>query len=156
DVALSVLTADCVPILLVSEHRRVAAAVHAGWRGTLNGIVDVAVLQLEQQEGVNRDELQAALGPAIGGCCYQVDAELADQLSSACGAPDAVVDRDSPSKARVDLRRMNAERLRRAGLSEGSISTIGPCTCCASDDYFSHRGSGGSTGRQLSFIGWRS
>jgi YfiH family protein len=155
-IAASVLTADCVPILLVASRQRIAAAVHAGWRGTLEGIVDVTLAAFEREGGVKRSDVQAALGPAIGGCCYEVDAELADQLAYACGSPDGIVNRYPSRKAHVDLRRMNADRLRRAGLPGQSITTIGPCTCCASAEYFSHRGSGGSTGRQLSFIGWQS
>src|SRR5512143_3128002 len=71
---LCVLTADCVPILLVAESERLVAAVHAGWRGTLAGLVAGVVARLAAQSGGGAARLRAALGPAIGGCCYEVDA----------------------------------------------------------------------------------
>jgi YfiH family protein len=153
-VALSVLTADCVPILLVAPQQRAVAAVHAGWRGTVAGVVERAVQQLQTTFGAAAETIYAALGPAIGGCCYEVGPEVVDALEARWGAmPDAIRHHDR-GKARLDLRHVNQAILLRAGLRGGYVACVGPCTRCAVTDYFSYRGAG-VTGRQLSFIGWK-
>jgi len=156
--ALCILTADCVPLLLVAPARRVVAAVHAGWRGTVLGIVGRAVDAVRHHFGVPPSALHAALGPAIGGCCYQVDREIADAIEHRWGAMPQAVTPDG-RKRRIDLRRMNRALLIGAGVPPEQIASIGPCTRCASDVYFSYRAAcqaspTGRTGRQLSFVGW--
>lgn len=161
-VALSVLTADCVPILLVAPRHEVVAAVHAGWRGTLAGIVTRTLQHLETTFGVKPAAVHAALGPAIGGCCYEVDRSIVDDLERAWGAmPGAVRRRPHTDKAMLDLRSANAAVLADAGVAAERIAVTGPCTRCAVAEYFSYRASalastgGAVTGRQLSFIGWQ-
>jgi YfiH family protein len=151
---LAVLTADCVPALLVAPRRHVAAVVHAGWRGTLSGIVLRAVETLRASFDVDVGEIEAALGPAIGGCCYEEEREIGDRFSARWGEPSPAVWQASGAKGRLDLRGANAQLLRRVGIPMTRIHTVGPCTRCAMADYFSHRGSNGHTGRQLSYIGW--
>lgn len=151
---LTILTADCVPILLVARRRRVAAVVHAGWRGTLAGIVTRAVELMQQEFGAERAELEAALGPAIGGCCYEVEREIGEQFVARWGALPEDGWRREGARGKFDLRAANRRLLEAAGLAAQGIHTVGPCTRCAGDRYFSHRGSGGRTGRQLSCIGW--
>lgn len=153
--ALSVLTADCVPILLVAPAARVVAAVHAGWRGTLHGIVTRTVERMRDL-GVEAAGIRAALGPTIGGCCYEVDRSIVDELDAAWGAvEDAARPGRSAAKAMLDLRAVNVALLRRAGVAGEQIELVGPCTKCAVTDYFSHRAAGTATGRQLSFVGWK-
>jgi purine-nucleoside/S-methyl-5'-thioadenosine phosphorylase / adenosine deaminase len=157
-VLLSVLTADCVPVLMVAPVAHIAAAVHAGWRGTLAGIVPHTVERLCREHGVSPKGLHVALGPAIDGCCYEVDMEIGDSIESRWGAlPEAVrrVSGGIASKAMVDLRGVNIALLRRAGVPHTQIASIGPCTRCSPDGFFSHRGAGGVTGRQGTFIGWK-
>ncbi|MBI1814264.1 MAG: peptidoglycan editing factor PgeF [Deltaproteobacteria bacterium] len=151
---LSVLTADCVPILLVAPARRIAAAVHAGWRGTLAGIVTRAVELLRRQWEIAPAELAAALGPAIGGCCYEVDREIGEQLVARCETLPAEAWSSHGAKGMLDLRSANRQLLLQAGIPAAAIHLVGPCTRCAMQNYFSHRGAGGSAGRQLSYIGW--
>jgi YfiH family protein len=151
--ALCILTADCVPILLVAPERRVIAAVHAGWRGTLLGIAHRAVMEMRDRFAVKASEVSAALGPAIGGCCYEVERRITDELEQRWGAmPSAITPRGA--KSQLDLRRANTAILVAAGVPAPHIACIGPCTRCAAAEYFSYRGTGGSTGRQVSFIGW--
>ena len=154
-IALGVLTADCVPILLVAPQHHVVAAVHAGWRGTLAGIARRAVQHIERTLGARPADLRAALGPSIGGCCYEVDRGIAEAIEQAWGAMCGAVRPDAGAKARVDLRRVNATILERAGVPPTHILNVGPCTRCTTGEYFSHRGANGRTGRQWSFIGWR-
>ncbi len=155
---LSVLTADCVPILLVAPAHHVMAAVHAGWRGTVGGIAARTVLHLERRFGVGPEAISAALGPAIGGCCYEIDGQIVDELERRWGAMPTAIHRTRGTKPLLDLRRANATLLARAGVPTARITSVGPCTRCAAADYFSHRAAisvaGHATGRQLSFIGW--
>jgi len=164
-VALSILTADCVPILLVAPQHHTIAAVHAGWRGTVGGIAAAAVRHLEHRCGVAACDIRAALGPSIGGCCYEVDRDVVDRLEARWGAmPDAVRrDRTGHSrtaKAMLDLRRANAAILVGVGIRPEDIARIGSCTRCAATEYFSYRAAcatagNGVTGRQVSFVGWQ-
>jgi YfiH family protein len=161
-VAVGVLTADCVPILMVAPERRVAAAVHAGWRGTIAGIAAHAVQYLEERFGVDPASVSAALGPSIGGCCYEVDAAIGDELEERWGAMSADVSArqpGQPGKILLDLRCANRDILVREGLAAHRVLAVGPCTRCAVSEYFSHRAAAADsgpafTGRQLSFIGW--
>jgi len=157
--ALCVLTADCVSLLLVAPDFHVVAAVHAGWRGTIAGVAAHAVHAVTRLTGARPGDIRVAMGPAIGGCCYEVDAGIADQLQSRWGAmPGAVTgDAGADAKVRLDLRRANATILTQLGVRAAEITTVGPCTRCAAAEYFSYRAAAhGITGRQLSFIAWRS
>jgi YfiH family protein len=149
-VVAGVRTADCVPILLVAPQRGWAAAVHAGWRGTIADIAGAAVRAAEQA-GVRASGILAALGPSIGSCCYEVSPELGDQFDRA-GLP---VLRRLGAKPHLDLRGANHVLLERSGIPRANIQNLGPCTRCASDRYHSFRAEPGSTGRQVSWIGWR-
>jgi len=156
-VCLPVLTADCVPLLLVAPRLRVAAAVHAGWRGAAAGVLPQTLRVLEAAYGVTAGELVVALGPAIDRCCYEVETEIATALAGCPNAPTASEKwstASGPGRVRVDLRACLTAQLIRAGVSAGRIARVGPCTRCAGAEYFSHRGSGGRTGRQVSFVGW--
>lgn len=146
----AVATADCVPILLVDPVRHWAAAVHAGWRGTVARAVAAAV-DAARREGVEPAGLYAALGPSIGPCCYEVGDEVARTFADA-GLPLA----REPLSGRsfIDLRRCNEILLSSAGLLRGRIRVCGPCTRCRSDLYHSYRVDRERAGRQLSWIGW--
>ena len=151
--ALSVLTADCVPILMVAPVRGAAMALHAGWRGTVAGIAAAGLAVARQEFAIEPDEWHAALGPAIGGCCYEVESTIGDELTSRWGdMPDAW--QPARSRGQLDLRSANAAILARHGVAAERISRIGSCTACDHLRYFSHRRSGGRTGRQASVIGF--
>jgi hypothetical protein len=149
---LTVLTADCVPVLIAARRAAVVAAVHAGWRGTVAGIAAHTVRAL-QQLGVAPDELEVALGPAIGGCCYEVDREIGAQFVERWSDAPPSSWRQHGAKGRLDLRQANAHILRCVGVAGDRIHLVGPCTQCTADRYFSHRAARGPTGRQIAFIG---
>jgi YfiH family protein len=161
--AVGVLTADCVPMLLVAPEQRVVAAVHAGWRGTVAGIAAHVVRHLRGRFGADPATVLAALGPAIGTCCYEVDAAIGRKLEDQWPAMPADVCRKrpgKPGKIMLDLRRANRQILLHNGMGADNIRLIGPCTRCAVGEYFSYRAAQGGpgpalAGRQLSFIGWR-
>ena len=155
DVHLGVLTADCVPILFVAPKKRLAAAVHAGWRGTLAGIAERTVRLFADQYGVPAGDLEVALGPSIGPCCYEVKDDVAEPLMKKWGkltTPSVLV---KQGKTFVNLSRLNRDILRAAGVPGNQLFQMGPCTSCATEDFFSYRRAGGETGRQISVIGWR-
>lgn len=151
---LGVLTADCVPILFVAPKHRMVAAAHAGWRGTLMGLAERMVRRLNDDYGVLPEEIEAALGPSIGACCYEVKDDVTEPLRHKWGrlADENIEMRNG--KSFVDLRRLNRGVIESTGVPRRQISEIGPCTCCAADEFFSYRRERQETGRQISFIGW--
>jgi YfiH family protein len=152
-VALAVLTADCVPILMIAPGKRAAMALHAGWRGTVAGVARAGVELAERELGVAPDEWQAALGPSIGGCCYEVGPEIVSALEQHWG-PMPSAWRERNGRPWLDLRKANRLILGAIGVPDDRIHDVGPCTACARTDYFSHRAEDGRTGRQLSAVGW--
>lgn len=173
-VLLAVGTADCVPVLLVDTSRRVVAAFHAGWRGTVARIVESGVARLRQSYGSRPEDLLAAIGPSIGPCCYEVGDEVLTAFSAAFPYADQLFHQvESPEpqrtpaastapvasrKVHLDLWEANRRQLLQAGLADSQITVMRACTACARDPqghrlYFSHRGEEGVTGRMLSGIG---
>lgn len=155
-VYLAVLTADCVPILFFVPGEKLVAVAHAGWRGTLGGIAAKMVRRFEKDYGIAPDKVEAALGPAIGGCCYEIGNDVADPLIDNWSeiAETSIERRDG--RTFVDLRRLNCGILEQSGIPAKQIFEVGPCTCCAPSDFFSYRREKRETGRQISFIGWAS
>lgn len=145
---VAVKTADCVPILLFDTSTGEAAAVHAGWRGTAAAIVRRAVERLEERGG-RAAAMLAAVGPAIGPCCYEVSPELAAEFADR--HPEGVV-----RGRRLDLPEANRRLLREAGVPTQSIDVLARCTACEEERFFSHRRDAGRTGRHLSFVMGRS
>lgn len=154
-VMLGILSADCVPVLITNRPRTVAGTLHAGWRGT---IANIAVRGVEAMGrlGAEPGDLEVALGPAIGECCFEVDRELADRFEHEVPGAGRHVRDGRPAKAYLDLKAIIGDQMERAGVNRESISSVGPCTRCASEQYFSRRGNGGRVGGlQLSYIGIR-
>ena len=171
---LGVQTADCVPILLVDPKKRAIAAVHAGWRGTLARIVTKAIGQMQMHFNSKPADLLAAVGPSIGGCCYEVGTEVATQfLSQFAEAPDWFDEfrtgdepnpiqwlnmkppghQPPPKNVLLDLRKANRAQLLGAGLLAANIFFSDLCTGCRRDLLFSYRKDGTHSGRLMSVIG---
>lgn len=152
--APAVRVADCVPVLLASRDGRALAAVHAGWRGTAAGIAGHAV-ELLAASGVDPVDLVAALGPAIGGCCYEVGAEVVRAVAAACAVPPGELAAAGPGGGvRLDLRHANRLQLERAGLPPEAVSAAPWCTACDNDRFFSYRREGTGAGRLIACLGW--
>jgi YfiH family protein len=130
--ALLVLVADCFPVALSDGER--AAMLHCGWRPLAGGIVEKAVARFERPPA-------AAVGPGIGGCCYEVGPEVLEHFADVRGAADGRM---------LDLRRVIDARLSAAGVSE--VEHLDCCTSCHPDLYFSHRRDDGVTGRQAGMV----
>jgi YfiH family protein len=154
DIFLGVLTADCVPILVVAPGKKLAAAIHAGWRGSLAGIVFKTVRLFLDEHNILPSDLEVALGPSIDACCYEIRDDVAKPLIERWGhlAETAIQTRDQ--KSYLHLRNLHQAILRRAGVPQSQIFQIGPCTSCTTEDFFSYRKAKKETGRQISFIGW--
>jgi len=145
-----VLVADCVPILLADRRGRVIAAVHAGWRGSVARIVEAMVKRLDGS-GVPPSELLAAIGPAIGPCCYEVGEEVAAQLRTSAAPDDDVVSRREDGRLFADLWVHNRGVLIASGVPADSIDTFRQCTRC-NRVFYSYRRDQPATGRQAAVI----
>jgi YfiH family protein len=151
-IALGVFSADCVPILLYDDAAQVVAALHAGWRGTLAGIA-VEGIRAMIAGGARPDRIRTAAGPAIGPCCFEVDAELAEQFTQRILFAHEFTRPGKRGKAYLDLRGIIRRQLEEAGLNPRLITAVGPCIRCHPMDYFSRRAAAGAiTGLQMSFI----
>ena len=157
DVVLTIRTADCVPILLVAPRARAVAAVHAGWRGTLDGVIEAALAALLARYDARVDEILAAIGPAIGGCCYAFGAEHRASFTARFGDAAERAWRDGDGgQSHLDLRTICRLALERAGVPPPAITDVGPCTADHPSELHSYRRDGAHAGRQLSYIGWAS
>jgi polyphenol oxidase len=142
---LSIRIADCVPILLADESGACVAAVHAGWRGVIAGVIPAAV------KAMARPPVAAAIGPCIGFDAFEVGPEVLAEFERAFGR-EAPIRRESSGKGHVDLRAACRIQLREAGLSDERIDGTDRCTFRDSDEFFSHRRDNGVTGRMAALI----
>ena len=178
---LVVQTADCVPILLADKKRRAVAAIHAGWRGTLQRIAQKALGRMQMEFGTGPQDVIAALGPGIGQCCFEVGPEVVAEFAAKFpeasewfkGPFDSLARGDNDPnwlpwltmrppghplpepRAHLDLIAANRAILTNAGVSPGNISSSGFCTACRTDLFFSYRRER-ITGRMMAAIGIRS
>lgn len=174
---LGIQTADCVPVLVADMRLRVVAAFHAGWRGTLARIVENGIGRMRAELGSRMRDLTAAIGPAIGQCCYAVGEDLRFEFESQFAYADSlfreVYDSDpirekypmlfltarAPGHSNIgpglhlDLAEANRRQLLDAGVAEKAIHLLDVCTACHPKQFFSHRAQQGFTGRMMSVIG---
>jgi YfiH family protein len=152
DVALGVRVADCVPILLADPVSRVTGAVHAGWRGTVAGVLPAAIRDLTALGAKARD-LRIGLGPSIGPCCFEVGEEVVAAFHRA--DPQASRSILAGAPARIDLIEANRLQAIACGVREDRIAAAGLCTVCRGDLLESFRRSRGAPGRMSALIVWR-
>ncbi len=142
--------ADCVPLLFVDRRRGAVGAAHAGWRGTALGVGPAVIRAMQSAFGSEARDLEVAIGPSIGPCCYTVAPEVATAFEAA--ATSAVFVEDG-GRSTLDLWASNEGQLIGVGVRPESISNHRICTACATDHFFSHRAEGGVTGRFALCIG---
>ena len=176
---LAIQTADCIPILVADRKQRVVAAFHAGWRGTVQRIVESGVGRMRLEFGSKPGDLIAAIGPGIGACCYAIGEEVFSAFESqfAYGRelfrevydtdpvrtkyPMLFLTQRAPGHSSIgpnlhlDLIEANRRQLLDAGVKSRAIQVVGGCTSCRPDLFFSHRASRGHAGRMMSVIGMR-
>ncbi len=144
---LAIRTADCIPILMADPRTRAIAAVHAGWRGTVERIAQEAVRVLGSHFGSRPEDLVVAIGPGICAKCYEVGPEVATRFQS--WFPER---QDLDRVTRIDLAEANWKQLVAAGLNPASIDRGAPCTSCRIEEFHSHRRSQGKPGRMFSAL----
>ena len=158
-VAVGIRTADCVPILLYAppkgDFAGAVAALHAGWRGTALGIAGKAVKELYRM-GASASDVVAAIGPSIEKCCYSVRDDFYREFLEKAGK-ELTERYVTPNASEIgvyyaDLKGANREILINAGLAPENIDVSDRCTCCDTDEFFSHRYSHGVRGSMLSVI----
>lgn len=150
-IAIGVETADCVPVLLFDPLKPAVAAVHAGWRSTVKKIVQKTVQRMQDEFGSDPSGMIAAIGPAIGPECYEVDEPVMGPIRDAFPFWKDVSSERGPGKWGLDLVKANKRELMQAGLVEKNIHALGLCTSCRKDLFYSFRAEG-RTGRMLSVI----
>jgi YfiH family protein len=146
NIFLGIQTADCIPILIADQKRRVIGAIHAGRQGTGLHITTKVLRKMEKEFSCSPQDLLIALGPSIGVCCYEIDEKV---FQPEWGPFSTFVGK---GKRMVDLAGINIAQMKEAGIKEKQIFRIDLCTSCYIDLFFSYRKEG-QTGRQLSFIG---
>jgi hypothetical protein len=156
----AIKTADCLPILLLDPVHRVAAAIHAGWRGTVLRLARKVVRMMKSRYGTNPTDLIAGLGPAIGPCCYEVDEvvlkpfrENFPQAERFIVKSNNLRDRSKES-LRLDLVGANRFELIQEGMLATNINSTELCSSCKSDLFFSYRRDGIKSGRHLAVTGF--
>jgi len=181
---LGIRVADCVPVLMVDRERRAVAAVHAGWRGALNHIVEKAAGEMCRMYNSQPRHLLAAIGPSIRRCCYEVGPEVVDAFCGAfptgetffhkaaatpeemrmalryqtlfnLQAPPGHQAEDSLSKVHLDLAAAVRYQLEHAGVPSNQIYVADYCTACRTDLFYSYRKEGSLAGRMWAVIGLR-
>lgn len=148
--ALVVFTADCTPILFWDSVTGAVGAAHAGWRGTASAIAAETVEEMGKRFGSRPENIHAAIGPNIGACHFETDADVPQALRSAFGPEMESYIRPQGDKFYVDLKAVNAWVLRQAGVT--NIDVSGDCTVCQSDRFWSHRVTQGRRGSQGAVI----
>ena len=148
--ALTIFTADCTPILLHDPITGAVGAVHAGWRSTAADIAGKTVAKMASEFGCDPNNIRAAIGPNLGVCCFQTDADVPQAMRDAFGSEVERFMHPSGDKFFVDLKKINAFALGRAGVAHIEISR--ECTMCSHEIYWSHRYTKGLRGSQGAII----
>lgn len=154
NVIIAVLTADCLPILLLDKKQKSIGAIHAGRIGTMLSIVEEAIKQMKIHFGTRPENLIAGIGPGIKKCCYEVDKTTALFFKKNFPYSDRIIashDRNS-SKFTIDLFEANLQQLIGNGVPKKNITSLGQCSSCKNDLFFSYRADKNNTGRMLGFI----
>lgn len=179
ELLLAVLTADCLPVILVDARQRAVGVFHAGWRGTVKRIVEKGVGEMRRWFGTRARDIRAAIGPGIRGCCYEVGEEVRSKFAAQFAYSDKLFretkDADEihlkypllfltarapghselPGKIFLDLVEANRQQLLAAGVPANNIAASDLCTSCRFNLLFSHRAENGKTGRMMGAVGIR-
>ncbi len=144
---ISVMSADCVPILLYDTQKNVIAAIHAGWRGTMGEIVRHTIEKMTEEFGVDPTTILAGIGPSISDEVYEVGAEVIEAVVRVYGSKDGIISREDNGKGFCNLWEANRIQLLRAGVKSENIEVASICTFKNADTFFSYRKSGNRAGR---------
>ncbi len=178
-IALAVMTADCLPVMVVDRKNNAAGVFHAGWRGTVQRIVEKGLGIMRREFASTPQDIDAVIGPGIGRCCYEVGDELKAKFESQFAYAGELFHEvfdsnpvrekypmlfmnarapghgDTGPKLHLDLAEANRRQLLAAGVPENQITVLGQCTACDTRKFFSHRAEKGKTGRMMAVVGIR-
>jgi polyphenol oxidase len=159
NVLLTSFYADCVPLFFLDPVTGAIGLAHAGWKGTVQRIAGEMVQSFSRSCNTRPEDLLVAIGPSIGGCCYEVDERIMEHVrTSAREWEKTVTPAQKENRYMIDLRSLNQLILLEAGVNAAHIRSTDWCTSCRTDLFFSHRkeaGIKGTTGRMASYIGWK-
>lgn len=138
EMAIIIQVADCVPILFYDENNEVIGALHAGWRGVVQGILPKAMKNLQEQGTFDVNKFQVFIGPSIGPCCYEVKGEVVDAVNTSIPASETCLEhRDG--KIFLDLKKALLNQLTQLGVPTSNVVIAEECTCCYPQRFFSYR-----------------
>lgn len=148
-IMLAVLFADCVPLFAFDPASGAVGLAHAGWKGSALRIAEKLVRTMGERFDSDPRKLLAAIGPAIGSCCYEVDSRVVEQFERPEAAPG------NDGRFMLDLKETNRKFMIDAGVLPSNVEVSRICTSCSTDRFYSHRAELGRTGRMAAWIGWR-
>ena len=139
NVPLLILTADCVPVVLVDKVNKAVGLVHAGWRGTYGKICSETLQSMKENYNTNTEDVVAIIGPSIGKCCYEVSYDLVEKFSALLPNADEKIYEIRDEKYYLDLWEINTQILKEFGVLKSNIINMNICTSCNCDRFFSYR-----------------
>jgi YfiH family protein len=148
NIPLALFFADCVPVVIADPYRKVVAVVHAGWRGVLDRIIEKAVSSMMEFGDASIDNMIAFIGPAIGGCCFEIGEDLLKRFQERFEDEGLWLSAGN----RIDLRELARLQLDKCGIESDRATVLDFCTVCNSDLLFSYRAENGITGRHAAII----
>ena len=152
NVPLLILTADCVPVVLVDKVNKAVGLVHAGWRGTYGKICSETLQSMKENYNTNTEDVFAIIGPSIGKCCYEVSYDLVEKFSALLPNADEKIYEIRDEKYYLDLWEINTQILKEFGVLKSNIINMNICTSCNCDRFFSYRKHDKTTKRIGTFI----
>jgi polyphenol oxidase len=151
-VMVAVRTADCVPVLVYDRRRRAVAAIHAGWRGAVAGIVPKTIQLMVSRFAIDETDVRVSIGPSAGPCCYEVDEAVLAPLRRDLLDWQSLLHDDRGVKAMLDLKALVRRQTAQIGIRPEHITAVNLCTICHSDLFYSYRREGRVNGTMLSGI----
>ncbi len=156
NILLTSFYADCVPLYFFDPIKKVVGLAHAGWKGTMLKIGEKMIDKMLTVYNSNINDIRVVIGPSIGICCYEVDNNVVEPLLSSIGSvPKEVVKDNGDGHYNINLKKINAIIIEKAGIQSKNIEVSSLCTSCNIDLFYSHRKEKGKTGRMASWIGFR-
>ena len=152
NVPLLILTADCVPVVLVDKVNKAVGLVHAGWRGTYGKICSETLQSMKENYNTNTEDVVAIIGPSIGKCCYEVSYDLVEKFSALLPNADEKIYEIRDEKYYLNLWEINTQILKEFGVLKSNIINMNICTSCNCDRFFSYRKHDKTTKRIGTFI----
>lgn len=139
NVPLVILTADCVPVVLVDTENKAVGLAHAGWRGTYGKICEETLKSMKESYNTNPENLIAIIGPSIGNCCYEVSYDLVEKFEKLLPNIDEKIYEVRDEKYYLNLWEINTVILKEFGVLKSNIINMNICTSCNCDRFFSYR-----------------